>query len=798
MGQWIKPIQSQFQLLQGTTEYHYRIDLLRQTQRQHLAHQLFPLNDLIISPKLLVPPRIYEPGVWSSSEDITSSTIPFLIDMPELASAYNASTCTLAEALMGGANLVIVGQPGAGKTVALADFASQVSQKSTSVYGFHDHIVLFINVYDLCPLEKVIENPFQKIIEVITQNASRQIQKRLPKVIISRERERKVILLLDGLDELPEKYFDQALNIISKLVDENPNIQLVVTASHEYTGQLNRLGFIPIPLAAWSKADKYKFIQNWEKAWTTLLRENNQMLEVDTTLINSWFNLNQLDETPLELTLKLWAAYAGDVLGANPGSEILAYFLRLSKKEKRLIPAMEQLALQMVTAEEPLLCQKDVDNWVQDWKQNIKNISNPELKIANPPDMLDISSRVSKEFQDLIDTNIARSSYDNHIAFSHPLFTSYLTASAINKLTKTINIMDMPEWRKPIRWATRSLTFKFLAYYPQLDTAINHYLQLDDEIIHYNLLKIARYVSNLPSTSTWYAKTMRKLAGMMQNDEFSLGLRARVLLAMINTRDQGISKFLKGMLASEKATFRQLAALGCGLLQDSSAIEDLTRLLSDPAPGVHRSASLALVNIGTRAAIDAVAYLLLNGNELQRQAAAEAIANHPIESKAILEEGSEMEDLQVRRAVVYGLKRIQQPWTKGILQRLSIEDKEWVVKDAALHAIEALEQEDSKGILPLKPPADTPWLLAFAGERGIGISPGKTANDLLLLALKEGNEEQKLAALSYLKTQGNPIGLDQMIRLLKTSHGELKEAVFNTLWVLAMTGIELPSIPPIS
>lgn len=799
LGHFFKPIQSQLQLRGGTTEFHYRNDLLKQSQRQHLVQQLLPLDDLLIPPKLLVPPPLYEPGVWSPLEDITSTTIPYLLDWSELSSAYNTRTCSLAEALYNNANIILVGQPGSGKTVAMADFISQVVRKTPEVKAFHDHLLLSMHICDLCPFEKTIEKPLEKIIEVTTQKSSRQIQKRLPKWINFKISEGKAIFLLDGLDELPQKYFDQAVNLISALINENPKIQIVVTASPEYTGNLNRLGFIPISISCWSKADKFNFIEKWEKAWTKLIHETNQDYDIDTALINSWFFLDQLDESPLELTLKLWAAYAGDVLGVSPGSEIYAHLMRLSKKDKLVLQAMGQLALQMVTTEEPFLNQKSIESWVNDWNKSTRQmIFSSHMEDSRGKEDFTVSTKAVKEIQNLIDDNIARDCFDNCVFFNHPSFTSYLAANAIFSLSRSINVLDLPEWKKQIRWSTRSQTFKYLTYYPHMEATINSYFQSDDSLIHMDLLKIARWIKNVPNTSPWYGKIMRALVGIVQREENALSLRARAILALLSTGDSGVAPFIKGMLNSEKASFRQLAALGCGLIQDTTAVENLTRLLSDPAPTVHRAACLALINIGSRAAIDAVAYLLLNGNEQQRQAAAEAIANHPIESVGILQEGSEMNDLQVRRAVVFGLKRIGKRWAFDILKKMSVDEKEWVVKDAALHAVESLSQENTTGIFPLKPPSETPWLLAFAGERGIGISPGKSANDLILMALKEGNEEQKLAALSYIKTKCEPIGIPQILNIFHNSHGELKESAFNTLWYLYLAGIEIPVETPIA
>jgi len=68
---------------------------------------------------------------------------------PELAAVYNAPTLTLAQALSGGANLVVIGQPGIGKTVAIAHLASQAANRSEELGPLKDAIPFLIHVADL-------------------------------------------------------------------------------------------------------------------------------------------------------------------------------------------------------------------------------------------------------------------------------------------------------------------------------------------------------------------------------------------------------------------------------------------------------------------------------------------------------------------------------------------------------------------------------------------------------------------------------------------------------------------------
>ena len=199
------------------------------------------------------------------------------------------------------------------------------------------------------------------------------------------------------------------------------------------------------------------------------------------------------------------------------------------------------------------------------------------------------------------------------------------------------------------------------------------------------------------------------------------------------------------MLTEHETELLQLAALGSGALHDVKSIELLAALLSNPNPNVRRAACLALSTIGTTAAMDAVASALLHGDEILRRAAAEAMANHPSEGHNMLREGAVMkEDLNVRRAVAYGLGRIHEPWAEELLNKLQNEDDQWVVRNSAQEVLEERQKPNPHIPKRLPPPSESPWLIAFAGKKGEGISPDKPPTDLLLLALKSDNPEEQL------------------------------------------------------
>jgi hypothetical protein len=144
--------------------------------------------------------------------------------------------------------------------------------------------------------------------------------------------------------------------------------------------------------------------------------------------------------------------------------------------------------------------------------------------------------------------------------------------------------------------------------------------------------------------------------------------------------------------------------------------------------------------------------------------------------------------------VVYGLGRVREPWADELLQKAQVEDTQWVVRNSAVEILDGRQRADlraPRGKLPA--PAETPWLVAFAGAQGQGIAPGTPATDILLLALKSGNAEERLGALPYL-IGGSPTEgvIGGMYQAMYGGDHELRESAFLAIWLLASGGAPLP------
>jgi HEAT repeat protein len=139
------------------------------------------------------------------------------------------------------------------------------------------------------------------------------------------------------------------------------------------------------------------------------------------------------------------------------------------------------------------------------------------------------------------------------------------------------------------------------------------------------------------------------------------------------------------------------------------------------------------------------------------------------------------------------LVRLEDAWAVELLQKMQVEDEQWVVRNSAGEALESHNQAENPRIpRPLKPPSESPWLIEFAGKQGTGITPGTPATDLLIAALKNGKDEERFAALQYLKKNLSDGAIMAIYHAMYGENAELREASYATLWEIGTSGYKLP------
>ena len=793
----------------SSVEENHRRSTLRRAQGMHLAAPFFALDEIVQEPRLIAPlPRV-EPGGPIASEDAVTQTLPYLPGWPELAAIYHAPTLTLPQALSGGSNLVLIGQPGVGKTVAVAHLASLAANRSEALGTLKDRIPFLVHVADLKLPINDPNNVLDPIIEFTSEDAPVFDFGRVPAFVESSFRSGRALLLVDGYDELTAEGQPIISDYLKSLLQIYPKTRIVTTGAPEYLDGLIELGFVPLSIAAWNKTHVQQFIQKWGELWTQFVAveawAQTGPEQIDPILLNAWLSIDNQKLSPLELTLKVWGGYAGDSLGPHVLESIASHVRRLSPNNTPLA-ALETLAMQVVLNAQPVFDSRNAREWVKSFEPAEETEENKETEKplseateANTPEEKSKEKKREKKSKTITpmptpgllgkmaSSGLLVSHPDNKMQFLHPVIGGFLAGRALSGYNATETLLNQPDW------SGKYLAIHYLGANGDISKIVQNLLEWSRLPIHRPLISAARWLRDAPRDAPWRGKIMAALAHVLQTEGLPSALRGQALAAFVASDDSAVTALFRQMMGTLSFEVVKLAALGCGAMRDIKSIDLLEGILESPSISARRAACLALVAIGTNDALEIVAHTLLNADEDLRRAAAEALANDPGEGHAMLRDGATLSDILVRRATVYGLARVDEPWSIELLQKVQLEDQQWMVRNSANEVLDARNQADNPRVpRPLKAPSELPWLIAFAGTEGVGIVPGTPATDILISALKSGKEEERLAALSYLKRNLTDGAIMGIYHAAYGDNPELREAAYAALWEIGTSGYKLP------
>jgi HEAT repeat protein len=386
----------------------------------------------------------------------------------------------------------------------------------------------------------------------------------------------------------------------------------------------------------------------------------------------------------------------------------------------------------------------------------------------------------------MVDSGLLVSHPNNKMRFLHPVLNGYLAGQAIGDNDADSALLALPDWDG------KMLSLRYLAARGDASAAADTLLKGSTLPLHAQTFIVARWLRDAPKEAAWRSNAFACLLAILQEEGQPLALRGQAMAAFVTSGDSGAATLFRQLLASRSYDLIPLAALGSGAIKDVKAIDALEELMQAPVGAVRRAVCLALVAIGTEKSLEGVARALLQGDEELRRAAAEALANDPVEGHAMLKEGATLEDIMLRRAVVHGLSRVGQPWSVQMLQRIQVEDDQWAVRNLANQYLEQIQHIDPRVPRPLTTPSESPWLIEFAGKQKMGVPRGGPATDVLLSAFKHGDTEERLAALPYLKRVATEGIIGTLYNAMYGEDPEVREAAYYAIEEIAANGVRLP------
>jgi HEAT repeat protein len=467
--------------------------------------------------------------------------------------------------------------------------------------------------------------------------------------------------------------------------------------------------------------------------------------------------------TVLDITLKIWAAFANDEKdsGRRVGYD---YFIR-------------QHADDTLRAGLAAIADKLSDlNW--------GFIPKADLKIPAPGDgkttLADLAEKA-------LGKGLLVEAGTDSVTFRHPLLAACLAGESLKDAPRerlTV-LATHPGWRDAIAFAAPLMSIE-----PMVLTR----LSATPDLLNQSQLEIAYWLQDSPTDAGWRGELFRRFSLMLGGPSQYPLIRERAAAALVTSRDKNVSFVFRQALKSADANVRRLGCIGLGSLGDPEIIKDVSPLLADPDPDVQLAAGLGLGALRSDVALEKMMEGLYSGEESLRRAVAETFAAIP-DATSILRETVNHEDVQVRRASVFGLARIKAPWALAILYRVLTDDPQWYVRSAAEEAFRKAETTEGDGPIAHPDAADLTWLIAWAAGRGEGVPAGAAARSILVRALQEGDPLHRAASAMTIAYLGYTPGLKPLYNALRDKDEAVRGTAYEALGILQMRlGKPLPAV----
>ena len=687
--------------------------------------------------------------------------------------------------------LAVLGQPGTGRTVLLANLTRIFLQKQARVQiGVAEKTPILLHLAELDWEKASDADPLGTLLTGATAHVSSLIAPNVTNLLKGRIRAATVIWLIDGLDEITPQQRERTLIWLREMLAAYPQNQVVATTGLYGYGALQNLGFGVLHLAAWDTDE----VNDFTAKWVELIGGGRQDRKV---LTESMHQISDLTANPLELTLALidWRTRT-----RFPTSRIEVYDHWL---ERGVRP--EDTATDLLTAEQlsaalgkvawVLYLEERLDIGLDEIQEAIAEALPTTAPTPTGPKETKVTPSAA---------NIARSIADKSglfipfgadaYAFAHRQLAAYLAAYYALHANAALD----DHWNKP-EWAE---VFDFYAALTDPAALVARALNSPDDFSRAHLLEAARWTGYAAPDAAWRSRTMGELARtLLQPDQLS-PIRERALRGLLETHDKGLAFLLKRGLTQTDPQIRALCLQGLGELGREADLPLLNAATKDQNPAIRDAALQAVGKMarqGSAPASEVLIHLLLGLDEDGQRRIAEVLAHCGEEGAQILREAAAEDDIKVRRAATFGLAATGEPWARELLQKMERDEKQWYVRTAAVDALRLMDAQvapaGQQATLDLSPVIidQQPWLIEWAAQQGLGIGVGRQSVNALMRALEQGQPNVRLAALQTLSYTGDLELHDKLRDLLNDPDRSIRDAAYLTLETIGQrTGVNLP------
>ena len=835
-----------------SADKRYVNDLLARIDASGMLGAQTPLRSLLIEPRF-VPMRPLDTEFFEDTQHDLYANIPLSHEFPYLYAPYNIDTLTIDELTGAGAALALLGLPGSGRTTALLAAAlralgqltferapdkvqarldreeAELTEKERAVRinervlteqrakerlaseraeiapqddapasaqpaarSLTQFVPVYVHLAELLSEESDFRggvDPAEPLVRAVQASVGRVTASTLPRELYNWLNRSLVLALVDGYDELTDADKTRARDWLAAFRAQYGGCFLIVAGGVTGNGPLLDLGLSPVYMRPWTDLDITAAVDKAAEAARPTDKKGKAGPPPDAaTRARALANARALPAA--EVALKIAANLGGPV--EYPGVEgwlrsAIARLLPPDQKADDIYPKLARMAaLQLdegyITAERMLALAIEGQSDTRH-DSPAADASGSTADAAPKP-----ASNQAALLRTLERSGLLLNRHSDRYQFRHPLYAAYLaslflkTAGTDTRLAR----LDQPAWAQ---------TYAYLAMHSPVDDLVRRRLSATSDVLHNHALELARWMAYAPADASWRGPVLRALSGWFSAAVQYPLLRERAASALAGTREPSTLVIFRQGARSTNPAVRRLACLGMGALGSTDAVRDLRSLLEDRDGSVALAAAMALGAAGGEDALDAMLVGLTQGEEIVRQAIAEALATLPDDGYPVLYEAIEDEDMLLRRAAVFGLRRIDTTWAVISIYRAFLEDDQWYVRSAAQQAFEEIQYgRASSSNRPRPAPADLDWLALWAAHRGETVPSGPAGQQLLVRVLKEGDADERALAALTLGALGGTDSLKPLYGALRDRQDEVRAAAFRALGALQeQTAAPLPA-----
>jgi hypothetical protein len=811
----------------------YRDQIIELAERGHLLHRYGTLSELYVERRLLVPGAVPaalkhagddpDDGRWSGERTV---------DLMHRA----AVSVTLSEAIGQGKGLAILGTSGSGRTTQLNYLAllyargvgwrlslpEPQGQDSGAVKAARRReqerlpVVVPLQAVDLALIEEGGRNALSRpIVAHLAASPYHAISAYGGSLVRSRLVTGDCLLLFDNLDLLDPERRGQALDWIGALVQAYPDNMVVVCGAIEGYAALAKVDLVPLILDAFGRAEVARFVERWERihdhldaselederaSWQATLEQAGQDLppealaapaaehtaapELPLSVLDAWSGARQQRVWPIDLALAaiLWrqAQPVPDKVAARYAQAVIAAIGHV--EDSLLTPSqwaqvLSSVAWSMQVEGQHQEAQSLFEQAVTDLLEDTY-VASADLRT----DEEDERPGFSRESRDAMLALLAAGDLlveveRRRIAFVHPMYRAYFAAQhaarARQESVMRAHVRD-PQWQHTVR---------FYAALSDPAPLVQERLRGTDDLFHSDLIAAAGDVAAATSVDKRLRQgLLSELAQILLDPKHPTPLRQEAAATIAQFQDDGVLYLFGKATAHQDPLVRRMGVWGLSLLDGERAWSGLQHALSDHDHMVRIEALYALSQRHGEATLDGLVQGLQDEHELTRRVAAELLAHYGGDGHDLLREAAGVEDMYIRRAAVFGLSTIDQPWALQVVDHVQREDEEWFVRSAAAEVMErALSPQTAIAPQAVRPELEE-WLARWASEQGIPCATPDEANDALLQAMRQGSWWIRVAAADLLRACGGRQAIPLLKGALRDEQLLVREAAYAALW----------------